>query len=149
MKKILIVLAAVAAVFAVTSCDTAMHDGTQMYVEKIIVTGLPTTMEGKTVELMGFWGGGTEAKSDLVKIVGGEVTLTLTSGQIQSAPNPEFKIKPIDTDGGWDWSIGEKLRLGGSDVGNAKVDNTWTGPVTPKTIKGTVNDDNTVTWKVE
>ena len=150
MKKILYVLAAALALFAIAGCTTGMHDGTQMNVSKVVITNLPASMEGKTVELQGFWGtGSTAATSDQQKIVNGEVTLTLTSGQVQSAPKLEFKVKPIDADGGWDWSIGEKLRLGGSDVGNASVNNTWTGPVIEKMIKGVVNSDNTVTWAIE
>ncbi|MFQ3547903.1 MAG: hypothetical protein SNJ56_06145 [Termitinemataceae bacterium] len=149
MKKRLYVLVAALALLAVAGCSTGMHDGTSMYIEKIVVTGLPVSMEGRTVELQGFWNGGNPATSDKVKIVNGQVTLTLATGMIQSAPTLEFKVKPQDTDGGWDWAIGEKLRLGGSDVGNAKVSNTWTGPAAPKTIKGVVNSDNTVTWTVE
>ncbi len=148
MKKMLYVLAAAVALFAIAGCSTGMHDGTQMYIEKVVVTGLPASMEGKTVELMGFWNGGTPATTDQKKITSGSVTLTLATGQIQSGPSIEFKIKPIDPDGGWDWSIGTKLRLGGNDVDNAKVDNTWTGPASPKMIKGVVNSDNTVTWSV-
>ncbi|WP_304226431.1 hypothetical protein [Gracilinema caldarium] len=150
MKRILAILAVVAAIFAVSSCDTAMHDGTSMYIEKIIVTNLPASMNNRTVELMGFWNGGSSATTDQQKIDNGTVTLTLTSGQLQSAPNPEFKIKPIDIDGGWNWAIGAKLRLGGDDVSNATIANTWTGPSTPKTIKGVVQSDGvTVTWTVE
>lgn len=148
MKKMLYVLAAAVALFAIAGCSTGMHDGTSMYITKVVVSNLPLSYEGKTVELMGFWNGGTSATTDQQKIVSGSVTLTLQSGQIQSGPSIEFKIKPLPADGDWDWAIGEKLRLGGNDVANAKVYNTWTGPAIQKMIKGVVNSDNSVTWSV-
>lgn len=150
MKKILIVIAALAVLIGATSCGTALHNGTQMAVGSIEVTGLPASMEGKTVEFMGFWDGGSSASAkENQTIVDGKVTLVFDPPTVQEAPVLAFKVKPIAAHGDWLWAIGDKLRLGGDDVGNANVNNTWTGPLVIKKIVGKVNSDNSVTWTVE
>ena len=150
MKKIFIIIAVLAVLFTATSCGTGLHNGTQMAIGSIEVTGLPKSMEGKTVEFMGFWDGGTAAAAkESQKITDGKVTLEFDPPTIQSAPTLAFKIKPIAADGDWAWAIGTSLRLGGEDVGNIQVANTWTGPVDVKKIVGVVQEDNSVKWTVE
>ena len=151
MKKIFIIIAVLAVLFTATSCGTGLHNGTEMAIGSIEVTGLPKSMEGKTVEFKGFWGAGcTEvvAKENQT-ITDGKVTLEFDPPTIQFGPTLGFKIKPIDADGGWDWSIATSLRLGGPDVDNAQIANTWTGPVDAKKIVGAVQEDNSVKWTVE
>lgn len=61
MKKILTILVMTATLFLATSCGSALHDGADMAIGSITVSDLPESMEGKTVEFMGFWNGGTSA----------------------------------------------------------------------------------------
>jgi len=121
---------------------------TNMAIGKITLANLPASMNGKTVEFMGFWGDGAAATAPNAVVTNGIVTLTFADPSVQSGENLEFKIKPIAADGDWDWAVGNACRLGGADVGNAAITNTKTGPSVVKTIGGIVNADNTVTWFV-
>ncbi len=150
MKRILAIVVVVAAIFAVSSCDTAMHDGTSMFVATVTLSGLDNysafNYEGETLVINGPFNGWaawtTEACPSAVVSSG---TATFTINKLTSDPQFEFLIVPYDGSGNdWDHKIG--ISVGGD---NAKLDNAWTGPATPKTITGTMAADGTVTWTLE
>lgn len=150
MKKICLILLTVALLFGLTSCGTEMFNGTQMKIVSISLSGVPAQYEGTSFTLLGgdSWSGGNGGDfvaTDSV-VTNGKLEFTITGGGEVSAPTVNFKLRPGDD---WDNAIGDALRLGGPDVGNAKISNTWTGPLVDFKVIGTVNTDNTVTWSTE
>uniref|UniRef100_A0A7C3EBY2 Uncharacterized protein n=1 Tax=Gracilinema caldarium TaxID=215591 RepID=A0A7C3EBY2_9SPIR len=156
MKRILAILAVVASIFAVSSCDTAMHDGTSMYVTTVTISGLDNykafNYEGRTLVINGpfnGWSVWTTAACPSAVVSGGTATFTINT--LISDPEFEYLIAPrVSPDTGGDYACVWDYKIGVSVNGdNAKVDNAWTGPGTDKTVTGTMAADGTVTWKVE
>ena len=155
MKKILYILATAVALFAIAGCSTGMHDGTQMYVTTVTITGLNNytgySYEGKTLILNGpfnGWSVWTTAAAPDAVVTDGSATFTINA--IISDPEFEFLIAPRtpggtgDYDCDWDYKIG--VNVGGDNV---KLDNKWTGPVTEQKIKGTMTSNGDVSWDYE
>lgn len=154
MKKILYVLAAAVALFAIAGCTTGMHDGTSMYIEKLVVTGLPDSYDGVELRLNGNFNNSWSSWNNLKANVANNGTVTFNINMITSVPQVEFLLVPpnkdvtvINNDGsGANWSMKIAIKIG--DGENPKVDNTWTGPAINKMIKGEVQSDNSVKWSV-
>ncbi len=139
MKKILAILATMAILFSVAGCSNAMHDGTQMAIGSIEVTGLPASYEGLNLTIRGNAFGWTASGNPGGIVTGGKVTITLPVASITSDPIVEFKLAKDTT---WDNELG-------AAGGNAKLDNTWTGPALIKKIVGTYSSGIIATWKFE
>ncbi|WP_304224801.1 hypothetical protein [Gracilinema caldarium] len=155
MKKILYVLAAAVALFAIAGCSTGMHDGTQMNVTTVTITGLDSytgyTYEGKTLVINGpfnGWSAWTTAACPSAVVSNGSATFTIN--EIISDPQFEFLIAPRtpestgDYDCDWAYKIGVKV-----NGDNVKMDNKWTGPVTEQKIKGTMSANGDISWDYE
>jgi hypothetical protein len=151
MKRILAILAVVAAIFAVSSCDTALHDGTYMYVTTVKLTGLDKytafTYEGKTIIINGpfnNWADWNTTACPSAVVSNGTATFTINA--LISDPKFEFLTVPMNDPSTPDWDHKIGVSVGGANV---KLDNVWTGPATNKTVTGTMAADGSVTWKIE
>lgn len=117
MKKIIAILAVVAALFTLGSCGTSMHDA-QTYTGTLTITGLPTLADINTTYAKNFTGltingsaGGWASLPNTNYDGSGSVTVTLDNykypwdlGQVPaSCKTAEFPIKVVicDQDGGW------------------------------------------------
>lgn len=163
MKKILYVLALVAVLFGATACSGTLHDAEVMLVDKVVVQGL-TKLAGVEMAISGNfipnaagevnpdnWFHGEGDKSVLhpgaVAVVGGDGTIEFKLGVVTSEAQLKFLGKANEP--GWV----EATRFGafayrapfGSD---AVVANSFTGSLTPKTILGVVQADESIVWTV-
>ena len=116
MKRILAILAVVAAIFAVSSCDTALHDS-PVYIGTLTITGAPTSADlggGTSFKVTGSFGSWVgKSENDVAYDGKGTITIPLSgyfppswaydqvpSGVVPSADLP-IKIAIVKANGDW------------------------------------------------
>lgn len=142
------------------SCGNDLHNGTQMNVTSVTVTGLPTnTYTDGAAYVFSFkmndgnWVHDTASWSDAkyranVVVQDGTGSLTFTFGGspiVITGPQLQFLI--IDYPGKtWDsCKITDKIE--GKSGNDVKLDNTWTGAANPVTVTGVVSGVD-VEWTI-
>ncbi|HZK20623.1 MAG TPA: hypothetical protein VFC68_07860 [Treponemataceae bacterium] len=153
MKKIhkLCALALVCALFiGVSSCGNDLHNGTEMTISKVEITGLPTDVYAN-VDMMfsyimpsGDWvhdtPGAQAANTATVNATG---TYELNFSPALEFQQAQLQFLLIDTATDWD---NKKIdtKHSGKDGGDVTLANMWSG-IEEKTVLGVVDGDN-VNW---
>jgi len=148
-----------ALVALIAGCGNALHNGTEMDVSSVVVTGLPTaTYPPGTAMVFSYcmnvssdlWVHSTttdftNAKYTASVAANGSLTYTFSPPVIITDPILKFLL--IDPGTNWS-SMKIDKKVGGKNGGDVILDNNWGGVANPVTVKGVVSGDN-VTWTIE
>jgi len=150
--RLFLTLAALAGVL-LTGCTHAFHNGTEMALGTVTVTGLPTNPYAPGQVLVFSYNTGSSwihddaalfADSKYRATVASDGSVTFTFSPALTITTATLTFLLIDPSKGWDvYQIDKKHS--GKKGGDASVDNLWTGASTPQTLVGTVSGDD-VTW---
>ncbi|QEN03979.1 hypothetical protein EW093_04440 [Thiospirochaeta perfilievii] len=153
-KKIKLAALLALVVFTLMGCDNALHNGTEMAISKVTVTGLPsdTYPEGKE---MVFSYNRSSTDDDWIHdddlftdpyysgTVNAEGTLTFNFSPALELTTPKLVFLIIDPDKTWAIKIASNHSLDGGS--NVELDNTWAGALNPEEVEGVVDGDS-VNW---
>ena len=137
------------------SCGNTFHNGTEMTVSKISVTGLPASIyAGRSMVFSYDTGGGwihdkpalfDSGTYSSVVTESGDWTVTFSPPLVVTTASISFLL--IDSGKNWDtYKIDKKHS--GKGGGDVVIDNTWGGLISPTSFNGVVNGDNVV-WTIE
>lgn len=140
-----------------TGCGHAFHNGSEMAISKIEITGLPSTYTGVDL-VFSFEGGGGNGKwvhdnptlfaSDTYKAtVAADGTWTKTLSPVLIHTGATLRFLLVDEGPNWDIYQLDKGHSG-RKAGDVILDNTWTGAGSPKTLVGRVKGID-VDWAFE
>ncbi|MBN2616703.1 MAG: hypothetical protein JXR64_00175 [Spirochaetales bacterium] len=149
-KAILTIL--IITLLGLSSCSNELHNGTEMVVSQVTVTGLPSSTypEGQQMVLSHYdgtvWGhdGDRFTDSTFIGTVTAEGTLTYNFSPALEITTPEFSFLLIDPDKTWD-SLKIDTKHSGLSGGDIELENLWTGSLNPVVVEGVVDGDS-VTW---
>lgn len=151
-KKIKLAALFALVIFTLSSCDNAMHNGTEMLVSKVVLTGLPTNPYSDGQEMIFSYNNGSSWAHDdisnvdpiFIREVDADGTLTYTFTEPLVITTPELVFLLIDPAKQWDTMQIDTKHSGGKG-GNAELANKWSGSLNPQIVEGTVEGDD-VTW---
>lgn len=136
---------------ALMGCGNAFHNGTQMNLSSVSVTGLPASIYSGTEMVFSYDTGGgwihdkpalfTSGEYSAVVDANGDWTVTFSPPLVVTTAQLTFLL--VDAGKNWDTYKVDKKHSGKSG-GDVIIDNPWTSA----SIKGVVNGD-TVDWTVE
>lgn len=141
---------------ALISCGNVLHNGTEMYLKSIEVTGLPTSIYNGTKMVFSYDTGGGWIHDKYSEFESGKYSATVDAngrwflefdglGEKITTASVTFLI--VDQGKNWDTTKIDK-KHSGKGGGDVILDNTWGGAGAPAKFKGVVNGDN-VEWTVE
>jgi hypothetical protein len=140
---------------ALIGCGHVFHNGTEMAVSSVEVSGLPVSLYKDVTMVFSYDTGGgwihdipTEFNSGnySAKVdANGNWKVTFSSPLIVKTASLTFLL--IDKDKNWNTYKVDKKHSGKSG-GDVMLDNTWAGAANPVQIKGVVNGDD-VEWTLE
>ncbi len=142
-----------------SGCGTAFHNGTEMALSKVVLTGLPvnpytpgTVMVFSYANVTGDgkWIHDTPANLTDPKwqsIVASDGSLTFNFTPPLQITTGTLKFLLIDPETKWSTFQIDK-KHSGKKGGDAELDNQWSGSVNPVTLTGKVSGDD-VTWAFE
>jgi hypothetical protein len=143
--------------FLLASCGNALHNGTEMGISTVTLTGLPAIYEGKVMVFSyddgSQWvhddtdpGGRWEDPYYHATVAGGNLTFTFAPPLEITTPVLKFLL--IDYPGkNWD-SIKIDKKHSGMSGGDVELDSTWGGIGSPEDILGVVIGDD-VEWQFQ
>ncbi len=151
-KKIKLAALFALVIFALSSCDNALHNGTEMIISQVVLTGLPENPYAEGQEMIFSYNDGTKwvhddiANADdiFISTVDADGTLTFTFPDNLLITTPVLQFILIDPDTQWD-SFQIDTKHSGGKGGDVELDNKWSGSSNPQVIEGTVDGDD-VTW---
>ncbi len=136
-------------------CTSAFHNGTEMAIGSVKVTGLPANPYANQVMVFSYNLGSqwihdnatlfADTKYRATTTADGSLTFTFTPPLEITTPTLTFLL--INPDKGWDTFQVDK-KHSGKKGGDASLDNQWTGASNPLTIVGQVSGDD-VAWTFE
>lgn len=140
---------------ALSGCGSAFHNGTEMAVSSVTITGLPTGIYAGREMVFSYNTGGGWIHDKPAEFTSGKFAGTVTAtGDWTLTFNPPLQVVTatvdfllIDSGKNWDTYKIDKKHSGKSG-GDVVLDNTWAGAANPAAFKGVVNGDN-VEWTVE
>jgi hypothetical protein len=144
---------AILAALAFAGCGSALHNGTEMDVTSVMVTGLPANPYAVGQVMVFSYNKGTSwvhddatefASARFRAAVSATGTLTYSFSPPLQITTPTLVFLLIDPNKGWNTFQLDKKHSGGKG-GDATLDSTWGGAINPVTITGTVSGDS-VTW---
>jgi hypothetical protein len=141
------------AVLLFTSCGNFLHNGTEMAITEVSITGLPAVYDGKTMVFSyndgSQWihddtdpGGRWEDPYYQATVAGGVLTFNFTPPLEITTPDLTYLI--IDTGKNWD-NLKIDKKHSGKSGGDVVLESTWGGIGSPETIVGSVSGDD-VNW---
>ena len=151
-KKIKLAALFALVIFALSSCDNSMHNGTEMLISEVVLSGLPDDPYAVGQEMIFSYNDGTkwvhddltdyDAKFLSTVDADGTITFTFTENLMITTPVLQFIL--IDPDTQWD-SFQIDTKHSGGKGGDVELDNKWSGSSSPQIIEGTV-DGESITW---
>lgn len=149
--------AALLLVAVLAGCGSALHNGTEMAVERVTLTGLPSAVyaEGQVMVFSYNMGDSGWIHDDATLFampkyrgtVAADGSLVINFGTPIQIVTPVLEFLLIDPAKTWA-TLKIDLKHSGKNGGNVTLDNTWAGAASPERILGVVSGDD-VDWDYE
>jgi hypothetical protein len=146
-----------AAVAVLSGCGSVLHNGTEMAVERITLTGLPSAVYAEGQEMVfsfkqtdGVWIHDDATAFALAKYrasVAADGSLVYNFGTPLQIVTPTLSFLLIDPSKTWA-TLKIDTKHSGKSGGDVVLDNTWAGAASPVRILGVVSGD-AVDWDYE
>ncbi len=147
----------VAAIAVLSGCGSALHNGTEMAIERVTLTGLPSAVYAEGQEMVFSYNMGDDgwihddatlfAMPKYRASVAADGSLVFNFGTPIEIVTPTLKFLLIDPAKTWA-TLKIDLKHSGKSGGDVELDNTWAGAAAPERILGVVSGDD-VAWDYE
>ncbi len=144
-------------ILTLSSCGNALHNGTEMVVSKVTLTGLPTDPYTEGLEMLfsydlgnDVWLHGDEVLREETQYRGtvtadGSIIFTFSPALIILTPTLDFLIREYPNFDDWSKKVSGKIK--DMQYANVIFDNTWAGSTVIYEIEGVVTGDD-VAWEI-
>lgn len=134
------------------SCGNTLHNGTEMTISQVTLTGLPTSVYAEGQEMVFSYNDGVTWVHDddrfedatYISTVDANGDITYSFDPVLEITTPELVFLLIDPDKNWD-QLQIDSSHSGKKWGDVSLDNQWTGTLNPLVIEGVVNGDS-IDW---
>ncbi|MBN1242726.1 MAG: hypothetical protein JXA15_08470 [Spirochaetales bacterium] len=147
------------AVAVLSGCGSVLHNGTEMAIERVTLTGLPSAVYAEGQEMVFSYNMGDagwihdDANAALFAMpkyrasVAADGSLVFNFGSPIEIVTPTLTFLLIDPDKTWA-TLKIDLKHSGKSGGDVVLDNTWAGAAAPERVLGVVSGDD-VAWDYE